>query len=165
MAAASPTKDHSSSLFFEKAKRFCVYKERSTYAMHAKLKAWGAADDTAHKVVNRLVEEKFIDNSRYLNAYIRGKFGIKKWGKRKISFMLKSEGFSYEEFAPFLSAIDDEYESVLIKLIQNKMNQNKSAGNSTKLKQKVIRYCMQKGYDYQIIDKVLNQNSFFNDTE
>lgn len=140
-----------------KAQRFCAYKERSSYSMTKKLEAWGAPPKMAAHIVQELINDNFINNERYLIAYIKGKANSNKWGKKKILFMLRTEGFSDIEINKYLNILDDNYDNILKELIQKKINILKPEKNHMVLKNKLIRYSLSKGFEYEKIIKIINK--------
>ena len=66
-------------------------------------------------------EEKFIDDERYVRAYVSDKFKFNKWGKTKIRYYLKGKGLSDKTINIGLEVIDDEqYKIALIKTMKEK---------------------------------------------
>ena len=63
----------------------CSRREISSGQARTKLLRWLEADTSgAEKVVDELVREKYIDDSRFARAYTRDKLRFSKWGPEKI---------------------------------------------------------------------------------
>lgn len=63
----------------------CSRREISSGQARTKLLQWLEADSSgAEKVVDELVREKYIDDSRFARAYTRDKLRFSKWGPEKI---------------------------------------------------------------------------------
>ena len=63
----------------------CSMREISSGQARTKLLRWLEADTSgAEKVVDELVREKYIDDSRFARAYTRDKLRFSKWGPEKI---------------------------------------------------------------------------------
>jgi len=64
--------------------RFCAYQERSEYEVRVKLAKRGASDADINTVLSQLIEQNFLNQSRFALAYAQGKSSIKRWGPQKI---------------------------------------------------------------------------------
>jgi regulatory protein len=72
-------------------------------------------------MISELISSRFLNEERFAKAYAGGKFRMKKWGKAKIQYQLKSEGLSKRCIALGLKEIDsDEYEKTLLTLLNKK---------------------------------------------
>ena len=62
-------------------------------------KALDGDHQQAVKVLNVLVEEKFVDDRRYAAAFARDKSTIAGWGAVKIRYMLSAKGISKDSIS------------------------------------------------------------------
>ena len=100
---------------------YCSLQDRCKWEIEKKLKIWGIDMSSVDLIINNLILEKFIDEKRYSESFCRGKFRIKKWGKRKISNELRSKKISETHIKQGISQInDEEYQNTLLSLIQKK---------------------------------------------
>ena len=84
-------------------------------------KALDGDKEQALHIVQKLVEEKYVDNLRYSSAYAREKSSISGWGEVKIRYMLSAKGVSKEVISRALEEIDRQRaDSRLEKLLENK---------------------------------------------
>ena len=51
---------------------------------------WGIAYDAIDRIINRLEQEKYIDEERFCRAFINDKYRLAKWGKVKICLLYTS---------------------------------------------------------------------------
>ena len=58
----------------------------------------GASADAADSITDRLVDENFINEQRYTQAFVHDKFSLNRWGKNKIAATL-SDCISDDETA------------------------------------------------------------------
>lgn len=63
--------------------KYCSYAERCTFDVKKKLIEWKVDDKFHKKILDRLTEEGYINNSRYMGSYVSGKFANNKWGGTK----------------------------------------------------------------------------------
>ena len=76
--------------------RECARSERSSGDALRLMKRWGVSDEDAQKVLARLLAERFIDDSRYAEAFVRDKLNLSGWGAYKIKSALRAKGVSKE---------------------------------------------------------------------
>ena len=78
----------------EKLKNYCAYQERSHQEVTDKLYKLGLFKNEVNEVITRLIQEDFLNEQRFAEAFVSGKFNIKKWGKVKIKAQLKQKRIS-----------------------------------------------------------------------
>lgn len=134
----------------EKAASYCAYQERSEHDVYQRLKKWDLKDEEIGTIVEKLRKEKFFDDSRFAEAYARGKHRQNKWGRFKIRQGLYAHGISADQAEAAMNQIPEEqYLSTLRRLLQAKINLNKPL--SVKEKSKVFNYLRSKGYEADLI--------------
>lgn len=130
----------------KKACSFCIYQERTQEEVRQKLHSFGASDNETEEIISWLITENFINEERYAKQFAGGKFRVKKWGRKKILFELKSKGLSPYCITEAMKEIPDEdYYATIVHLIQSKWN---SQIPPILAKKKVINYLIGKGYEY-----------------
>jgi regulatory protein len=144
-----------------RVRKYCALRERSVKEVAKKLFELDVLEDKAALIIEKLKEEGFLNEKRYVSAFARGKFRNKKWGKKKIEMELKKQGVSKELLRKGLSEIENtDYLQVLDTLLIKKWKQIKAKpGNAdysdsdlfTPAMQKLINYAMQKGFEYDLI--------------
>lgn len=140
-----------------KAASLCSRQEYCRSDIEKKLKKWEVAVDEHEQIINKLEEEKFIDESRFSAFYVRDKYRFNRWGRKKIWWQLKQKGISNETINQALEQIDpDEYKHNLEDIIKEKFRQVK---NREPFKQKaaVISNAVSKGYEYDEILPLVEQ--------
>ncbi len=154
----------------QKAMRICSTQEKCTYDILKKFQLWGITRDKSKELIDKLIDDKFIDNERYTMFFVKDKFRINKWGRVKIRFQLKQKGISDELINKSLQQITDEdYKEVLHAILKKKLkslktdNNPKAIGtNSSRFdnKVKLVKYAESKGFEIdeilRIADKVMN---------
>lgn len=120
-------------------------------------KAMSALDgdrETAEKLVEILVTEKYIDELRYASAFARDKSSISGWGETKIRYMLSSKGIPREVIDKALEEIDESKAMTrLEKLMDNKY---RSLKDDPQCRLKMLRFGLGRGYGYDEVSKVLD---------
>jgi regulatory protein len=139
------------------AMKLCSKKEYSSGEIFKKLIDLELPEATCVKVVNELKAEKFIDDSRFAQAFVNDKLKFSKWGKIKIAFMLRQKEVSDIIINTTLSTIDKElYESILLTELKKKSKSIK-ANNDYELKGKLIQFASGRGFEYEIASRVVNK--------
>lgn len=130
--------------------RMCARSERSSGDALRLMKRWGVADDEARKVLARLQSERFIDDARYAEAFVRDKLNLSGWGAYKIKMSLRAKGVSREVIdevvAPMLETTD--MTERLKEIMQRKMRTLKYT-SPYDAKSKLIRFAASRGYDME----------------
>ena len=128
--------------------RMCARSERSSGDALRLMKRWGVADDEARKVLARLQAERFIDDRRFAEAFVRDKLNLSGWGAYKIKMSLRAKGVAreiIEEVASTMIEATDMKER-LEEIMQRKLRTLKYS-STYEAKTKLIRFAASRGYD------------------
>ena len=125
---------------------YCASAEHCRTEVTDKLLRWGLPYDTANRIVDRLEQEKFIDEERYCNAFIRDKFRFAKWGKQKIDMALRQKKLDPYVYRPLLNEIaSDEYGATLQALLEAKRKSIRAATEYER-NAKLMRFALSRGF-------------------
>ena len=106
----------------------------------------------AEKVIEVLVNEKYIDELRYASAFARDKASLAGWGETKIRYMLASKGVPRDVMDRALEEIDDtKARTRLEKLMENKF---RSLKDDPQCRLKMLRFGLGRGYAYDDVAQV-----------
>lgn len=109
----------------------------------------------AARIVDILVEERYVDDLRYASAFARDKSSISGWGRVKISHMLSARGISRDIIKEALEEIDEEKASSrLDKLLQSKA---RSLKDDPQAKLKLLRFALGRGYGYDEVKNIVDE--------
>jgi regulatory protein len=141
-----------------KAEHYCAYQERSQQEVRDKLFEWGLYTNAVENVIIQLIADNFLNEERFANAYARGKFNQKGWGKNKIKQGLKFKKVSDPLIKKALNGINgDDYLRMLYKVIHKK-NALLSEKDPYKRKYKLHQYALSRGYENDLIADVLKNS-------
>lgn len=129
--------------------------EKSSGDVRRLLRTWGV-DPAAHDgILRTLVDQKFIDDRRYAEAYVREKSRLNGWGAYKIRQMLASKGIDSRTADEALARIESaEAAGKLCDMIARKARATKEE-DMYKLKGKLLRYGLSLGYGYdEVVEAV-----------
>jgi len=133
-----------------KLEAFCAYQERCTQEVRTKLERLGADESLSMEVIKLLKENRFLDEKRFVEAYVQGKLRIKKWGRQKIKAALFQKRIDakliQEGIYAFIS--DEEYQLVMESLIERKNRELSTEKNPQIKKQKLMRFLLSRGFQY-----------------
>lgn len=102
----------------EKAAALCAQKERCLSDIRKKLQNWELSDSEIEDALSYLVKEKYIDESRFAQYYVRDKFRFNQWGKIKISYMLNGMEVDKKNIQNALNEINElDYQECLTALV------------------------------------------------
>ena len=151
---------------FLKLAAFCAYQERCYQEMYQKLEEWKIDESEHYAIITLLEEENFLNEKRFAESYVRGKFSYKKWGRRKIRYALLQKNISEKMIQDALaSEIDDkEYFATLAELLEKKWSDLlEKEEDSFKRMAKATNYALQKGYENELIREILEDiNTSYN---
>ena len=128
--------------------RMCARSERSSGDALRLMKRWGVADDAARKVLSKLQADRFIDDARYAEAFVRDKLNLSGWGVYKIKSALRTKGVSKdiidEVIAPMIEATN--MKERLEDIMKRKLRTLKYS-SAYDAKNKLIRFAASRGYE------------------
>lgn len=140
-----------------KAASYCAYQERTQQEVRNKLYTYGLEPDEVEELIVRLCQEKLVDEERYAQSYVRGKYGLKKWGRRKIMQGLKGKGISDYCIKQGLKEIDPEvYAQNLLRLLEKK-NDSEKEKNPFARRQKISYFLLSKGYENDLVQDAIKE--------
>lgn len=131
--------------------RLCARAEKSASDARRLLRGWGVPEREAEAVLARLIGERFIDDSRYAEAFVREKLRLSGWGEYKIRTALQRKAIRREVIDAALEQVERAgMGERLAEQLARKMRSVKYA-TAYELKTKLIRYGLSLGYDYETV--------------
>jgi regulatory protein len=134
----------------------CAQAEHCQQEMRDKLKRWGIDESTQDLIIQRLINERYIDDERYARAFVKDKIRYNKWGRRKVEQGLWQKRIDPDIQQRVLDEIDEnEYLNVLRPLLRQKQKTIK-AQNDYERHQKLMRFAIGRGFTFDIIRQCLD---------
>lgn len=138
-----------------RAAALCSRCEQAESDIRRKLLSWGLSATDADKVIDRLIDERFLDNSRYASAFVRDKFRFEGWGRIKIAYQLKMKSIPPHIISEALTLIDDdEYIASLTRILHSKMR-SLASKEPLQAKASLVRFAASRGFEPALIYKHL----------
>ena len=140
----------------KRAAALCSNQEQCSSHIREKLNNWKVTSDDANKIIDLLIQEKFLDDARYATFYVRDKFRFNGWGKIKLRVMLRQKDLPLAIIEDALNQIDPElYKQTCTRLISEKSASLKES-NQFKRKGKLFRFAAQRGFETDLIHQILS---------
>ena len=144
------------SSLIRKIENYCAYQERCHFEVKRKLNNLGVFGQEVDEYICYLIDENFLSETRFSEAYVRGKFNNSNWGKIKIIQELKSRNISDWNINKALGQISEkEYNDKLKKLCEKRIDS--SDNSSPNIKDKIIRSLTYKGWEIDKVVSLVNQ--------
>ena len=135
-----------------KLEALCAYQERCSFELEKKMLQWGMDFEDRNSLLAHLIENNYLSEERFAEAFVSGKVNIKKWGKIKIRQHLKQKHISDYSIKKALSTIEDEvYFANLNKLVDQKRKALSSEKEGYPKNVKIYRFLSSKGYETDLI--------------
>ncbi len=140
-----------------KAMFYCSKAEKCKSEIQKKLLDWKANPDDFEGILSELERQKFIDEERFSQYYVRDKFEFNKWGRIKIRIMLLQKKIPEKFIDKALEQISEEkYEQTLSALIAQKQKTLK-AENKHEIRSKLMRFASSRGFEPDLILRILRK--------
>lgn len=134
----------------------CSVSEQCLSDIEAKLSRYDLTEEEHTRILRHLVEEKYVDDRRYAEAYVKDKYRFNKWGRIKIAQGLRMKGIDNETIKSAMEAIDEEeYLGILRDLIKAKRKSTRGA-SEYEINGKLIRFATGRGFEFAAIRECLN---------
>jgi len=139
----------------QKAAAYCAQCERATSEVKEKLQKWNVQNSDIEEIIQKLIDDDFLNEQRYCNAFAKDKFRFNRWGKIKIAYMLSQKNVAKECIFQALDNIDEEeYLSVLADLLKSKAKTIKETDKFQK-EQKLFKFAASRGFETEAIKLVV----------
>lgn len=137
--------------------RQCARAERCSGDALRLMRRWGVADVEARKILERLIRERFIDDSRYAAAFVREKSRLGGWGGRKIAAALRAKSVASDVIDEALQQLSPEDDSARLEELLRKKAARTTARDAYDLKVKLIRFGASRGFSLEKVIDLASQ--------
>ena len=149
------------------ALRLLNYRFRSVVEMERKLRDRGFSADEIAAEIERLTEERWLDDARFAREYALSKLRARK-GARRIEMELRNFGVAKDLIREALADVADEVDETtqLAELCRKKANQIVTRHGAAHLREdrgrkKLVAYLLSQGYDpsavYDAVDREIKE--------
>ncbi len=144
--------DSEKSVAFEKAMDYLASRMRTSKQMREYLVKKGYTPQVVDYVLTKLQEYKYVDDDTYAKLYVEQ--NSKNKGERRLQQELLQRGISRTKAEEY-SQIDGDVARADAMTLAVKYMRNKT--NDIKNLQKLQRYLVSRGYDFDVIDSILRK--------
>ena len=138
------------------AERYCSGAEHCCLEVRAMLERHKAESEDIDRILKYLVKEGYVDESRYVRAFVHDKVRFAKWGRNKIAQALWQKRIPQNVADDALSSIDeDEYMAALKDVVKSRYRTVKGATEYER-KMKTMKTVCGRGYEPSLVRKVLD---------
>lgn len=117
----------------------------------------GFSDEEIERIISSLVDDRFVDDARFADAYVRDKARFSKWGAVKIAYNLKRLGVEPVVVKVALQENSSFFcDDMLLDTLRKKWKSFKEDEPVAKKRERLVRFALQRGFDYGQIMKVIN---------
>lgn len=114
-------------------------------------------DDTIDKVINFLQRNNFINDDILAQKIVNTNINLNRCGKNKIKQNLYNKGIDKQSITEAISEIDDDTEYENAMYLATKRYERIKNEDKRKIYQKISQHLAYKGFNYDIIKRVLNK--------
>lgn len=141
----------------DKMAKYCAYQERCVKDVTEKLKTFELTQKEKDEILDYLIDNRFVNNTRFAQAFVKGKINQSGWGLNKIRFHLMQKGIDKKIIDEALQTYDEEaYRQRLIDVLKIKAKTVK-AENDFERNRKLAAYAMQKGFEANLVWEVIKE--------
>nr|WP_309756949.1 regulatory protein RecX [Flavobacterium sp.] len=135
----------------KKIEHYCAYQERCHDEVVQKLRTMKMDADEIDTIIVKLIQDNFLNESRFACSFARGKHRIKFWGKIRIVNELKFHNIGQYNINLALKEIsNEEYLETFDKIALRNWDSIKET-NLQKKRKKFCDYLLRKGFESNLI--------------
>lgn len=131
--------------------RYCAYQDRYAREIEQKMREYHLEPADAEIILRYLIEEKFIDDGRYADAFVRGKVRQNHWGLVKVRQALRAKGI---DMAHVDAAIENlpkaEYRQILDAELLKRWKEARTSDKHLR-RQKAIQSVIRAGFEPEYV--------------
>lgn len=106
-------------------------------------------------IIEALIQNGYLDESRYAAAFARDKAALSGWGPVKIRFALRSKGIHPSAIESAIGGIDSgRSDEKLSRLLESKM---RTLRDDPQCRLKLIKYALSRGYEYDNVRQAVER--------
>jgi len=141
----------------------CSQGEHCSWEMAEKMRRWGIEPEAQARIMQYLVQERYIDEVRYCRAFVRDKIRYNKWGRRKVEQALMAKRVDREVYRPVLDEVDAaDYVAVLRPLLQAKRRQLRGL-DDYEVRARLVRFAAGRGFTFDVIRQCVDTDGLDDD--
>ena len=143
---------------FDSALHLLAHKMRTRAELIKRLAGKGIGDDAISAALDKLAAYGYVDDGQYAKEYIESAINAAKLGRKAVMYKLKEKGLGDDVIADALLAYTDELEKDIAEQNISKLVRRYQNDDAKKRRQKIFAALARHGFDYDIINTILNKD-------
>lgn len=140
-----------------RAEELCARADYSAGEIRERLIRWGIFPSDADRIVDALIDTRFIDDERFARAFVRDKIEFARWGKRKIALALYHKRVARDIINETLDDYDEtSYLAALNAVIASK-RRTIADPDTYEGRTKLFRHAASRGFEPDLIAAALRR--------
>lgn len=140
-----------------KIEHYCAYQERCHNEVEQKLRTMKMDSEEISVIISHLINDNFLNESRFACSFARGKHRIKHWGRVRIVNELKFRNISTYNINLALKEISQqEYAETFHKLAEKHWESIRES-NTSKKRKKFCDYILRRGFESNLVYEKLKE--------
>ena len=137
-------------IIIEKIQSYCLYQDRCIKEVKNKLYSFKVSSQLVENIIEYLIDNDYLNEERYTKMFIQGKLRIKKWGRIKLKYELRSKGIDIKIINEHINQINEEdYIEYFNEFSTNRIKFLK--GSNDQKKRSFINYFTYRGWENNLI--------------
>lgn len=149
----------------KKLEYYCAYQERCHQEVVHKLRQMNMIPLVIEEVIGHLIEHNYLNETRFAQAYTRGKFTQKKWGRNRILRELKMRDISPFNIKIALREIEEEDYLITLEELTKKFWNTHAHREKAIQNKKVVDALLYRGWESHLIYDAIQKLKSKSDTE
>ena len=141
----------------KKLEYYCSYQERCHSEVFNKIMKLTSDFKDANSIITKLIDDGYLNETRFCKEFCIGKFNHKNWGKKRIISELKKRKISIKNIEIGLNEIDENIYLKKFNDIFEKQLVKHKGKNDVYTKKKIFDYFAYRGWERDLIFKNLNK--------
>lgn len=138
--------------------RYCAYRERCHKEVNQKLIEMRMIPEARDYIIDHLIRHNFLNETRFAQAFARGKFRIKKWGRIRIVRELKMRDISQFNIQIALKEIPQaDYLTTFDSLFQKRLKALENEKNMANKRRKLANYMFYRGWENEMVYEAIRE--------
>ena len=143
----------------KKLEYYCSYQERCHSEVFNKIMTLTTNIGDANNIITKLIDDGYLNETRFCKEYTIGKFKHKNWGKNRIISELKKRKISNRNIEMGLDEIDEDIYIERFNELFDKQLERHASKNDMYTKKKIFDYFNYRGWEKDLIFKKINKLS------
>jgi len=140
-----------------KVMAMCSQSERCRFDIVAKLRQWELPEKEIAEALDYLIKEHFLNEERFVRFYVNDKLRFNKWGKVKLTYMLRQKQIPENIISASLDQINDDlYMKTLRNLLVSKVKSIKGASDYER-KGKLAVFAQSHGFEAELAFRIAGE--------